>query len=193
MCAYVYNPCVRQLELYAENVFTFALVWTIGGDVNEASRLTFDAFLRALAKGTPPAQYKIAEGAQVRPWIRWVPEGEATCYEFLFIPTSGTWELWANSLTTIGPLPSPPNDAGGDILVPTVDTIRYIWLLDTLVKAGKQPLFVGPTGTGKTRMLEVWLQQLPATEWTPPIAIHCSSRTSADQVRAPRLERVVLR
>lgn len=70
------------------------------------------------------------------------------------------------------------------MLVPTVDTIRYTWLLDTLVKAGKQPLFVGPTGTGKSRMLEAWLHQLPAAEWSPPVVINCTARTSADQVRA---------
>ena len=32
------------------------------------------------------------------------------------------------------------------------------------------------------------LQQLPAAQWSPPVAINCSSRTSADQVRVSRLE-----
>ena len=65
-----------QSELYVENTFTFALVWSIGGEVDSASRAKFDMFLRALARGSAPSKYCIAEGAQVRPWMRWMPEGE---------------------------------------------------------------------------------------------------------------------
>jgi dynein heavy chain, axonemal len=183
----------RQLELYVENVFTFALVWSIGAVVNDASRPKFDAFLRALARGTPPAGYDVAQGAQVRPWILWMPEGEGTCFDYVFVPTSGKWELWDTSVPTIDPLP-PLHIADGDsrVLVPTTDTIRYTRLLDTLVKAGTPLLLVGDTGTGKTRMVEAWLQQLPARAWSPPVTVTFSSQTSPDQVRMPRLERSVV-
>jgi len=36
------------------------------------------------------------------------------------------------------------------IIVPTADTVRYTFLIDNLLAAGKHVLCVGETGTGKT-------------------------------------------
>lgn len=175
-----------QSELYVENIFTFALVWSIGGEVDSASRAKFDMFLRALARGSAPSKYCIAEGAQVRPWMRWMPEGEATCFEYMFVPMNLTWELWSNSLVAITRPALPPLPAVGvdnsHVLVSTVDTVRYTWLLGTLVSAGTPLLLVGPTGAGKTRIIEVWLQQLPAATWVPPTVVNFSSQTGTGQV-----------
>lgn len=36
------------------------------------------------------------------------------------------------------------------IIVPTVDTIRYEFVISLLLRAGYRPLLAGPVGTGKT-------------------------------------------
>ena len=38
--------------------------------------------------------------------------------------------------------------------MPTVDTIRYTYLIDVFSTHGKNFLFVGPTGTGKTAYIK---------------------------------------
>jgi len=44
---------------------------------------------------------------------------------------------------------------GQDLLVPTVDTLRYGGLLLGCLAAGQPALLVGPTGTGKTAIIKV--------------------------------------
>jgi dynein heavy chain len=64
--------------------------------------------------------------------------------------------------------------------VPTLDTARYTFLLDTLLRNDKPVLFVGPTGTGKTVYVQKLLLHLPAKEWNS-IFINYSAQTSANQ------------
>ena len=49
------------------------------------------------------------------------------------------------------------------IMVPTVDTVRYDFLVHSLVLAGDPVLLVGPVGTGKTSVAQTVLQKLDNT------------------------------
>ena len=51
------------------------------------------------------------------------------------------------------------------ILVPTVDTLRYNFLVHNLISQGRPVLLVGPVGTGKTSIAQGVLQKLDPTEY----------------------------
>ena len=46
------------------------------------------------------------------------------------------------------------------LIVPTVDTVRYNFLVSNLIKALCPVMLVGPVGTGKTSVVENVLQKL---------------------------------
>jgi len=68
-------------------------------------------------------------------------------YDYVFDSPSGSWVSWNDELNERMQSFAIPYDAKfQEILVPTIDTLRYTHLLDLLIKNETPVLFVGPTG-----------------------------------------------
>lgn len=66
-------------------------------------------------------------------------------------------------------------------MVPTVDTVRYNYLVSALVASQNPVLLVGPVGTGKTSIAQSVLQSLPSSQWSVLIVnmsaqVRCGTR-----------------
>jgi dynein heavy chain len=66
-----------------------------------------------------------------------------------------------------------------DAVVPTIDTARYTYMADVAIKNRIPLLFVGPTGTGKSKYLQEKLMSLPTDEYAP-VFLTFSAQTSAN-------------
>ena len=62
-------------------------------------------------------------------------------------------------------------------MVPTVDTVRYDYLVDTLMTKGQPVLICGPVGTGKTSVAENVLRKLDASKYSS-LTLNMSSQVS---------------
>ena len=79
------------------------------------------------------------------------------------------------------------------ILVPTVDTLRYNFLVHNLIKEGRPVLLVGPVGTGKTSIAQGVLQKLDPAEYNLlTINLSAQVRRNCDQRQAPLIHAPVL-
>lgn len=56
---------------------------------------------------------------------------------------SGKWAPWMSADVQVE---IPPGTKFSQIMVPTVDTARYTFLLDLLIRQNRHVLLVGPTG-----------------------------------------------
>uniref|UniRef100_A0A9J7YNX9 Dynein axonemal heavy chain 2 n=1 Tax=Cyprinus carpio carpio TaxID=630221 RepID=A0A9J7YNX9_CYPCA len=68
------------------------------------------------------------------------------------------------------------------IMVPTVDTVRYHYLVKALVSTQHPVLLTGPVGTGKTSVAQNVLQSLDSVTWAM-LTINMSSQTSSNNVQ----------
>lgn len=120
---------------------SFALVWSLGANLHDASRATFGDALRAQMRKRFPEfpdgdvyEYGIdAEQHKLAPWSESIPD-------FVYDPAASFFE----------------------ILVPTGDTVKYMYLLRTLVGAGHNVLISGETGVGKSVVTKDFLSGAPA-------------------------------
>jgi dynein heavy chain len=118
-----------------DRYFAFAVLWTLGGTVNEDGRKIIDYKFRDIESFFPVNSiydyYINIEKGEFSPWEEKI---------------SQSWKPNAN-------------EPFHRMLVPTVDTIRNRYILQSLVQAGKQILVVGSTGTGKTAIIDSMLQR----------------------------------
>ena len=93
---------------------------------------------------------------------------------------SKAWIHWEKLVTEYQP---PADGKFSKILVPTVDTKRYSFLLDQNIKERFPAMFVGESGTAKSVLVGNYLSALPTEEYMK-LNINFSSRTRSIDVQA---------
>jgi dynein heavy chain len=107
----------------------FSLVWSLGANLHDASRQAFGEILRVQLKKRFPE----------------FPDGDV--YEYGVDAELHKLEPWSDQIPTFT---YDPNTSFFEILVPTSDTVKYKFLLHTLIGAGHNVLITGETGVGKS-------------------------------------------
>ncbi|CAF0978027.1 unnamed protein product [Adineta ricciae] len=145
----------RLTELF----FLFSTIWSVCASVDEESRKKIDTFIREL-EGTIPNKDTVFEyyvDNKQRAWIGWEEK------------LRSGWKL-----DTEVPFYK--------IIVPTVDTVRYKYIVSSLIRKGFSSLLTGPVGTGKTSVAHAVMSELDAREYSTLI-INMSAQTSSNVVQ----------
>ncbi|XP_017080044.1 dynein heavy chain 12, axonemal [Drosophila eugracilis] len=136
----------KYIQTYFQAAMLFALVWGVGGVLDTASREKFDAFLKNLWDSDPPPPEPLGKMEITPP-----TEGLLVDYVFMY-KQRGNWRYWPDLAKRMD-----VEETKTGVIVPTVDTARYIHLLKMHVEHKKRMLLVGPTGTGKTVYIQNYL------------------------------------
>jgi dynein heavy chain len=96
-------------------------------------------------------------------------------YDNVYDPKVGKLDLWQNRVANYT---GSPDGQYASILVPTMDTTRYAWLLSSIVGLKRPVLFCGSSGASKTVTVMAAFKQLSMDEYVF-LNINFSSRTTS--------------
>ena len=135
------------------------MIWSICASVDEQSRKKMDNYIRELEGQFP---------------------SKDTVYEYYVDVKQKGWALWEEKLRSgwryNAALPF------YKIVVPTVDTVRYDFIVHSLISARRPVLLVGPVGTGKTSVAQSVLSKLDPRIYSV-LTINMSAQTSSSNVQ----------
>jgi len=120
-------------------------------------------------------------GDPKKPYVILLPS-PGLVFDYKFVKEGrGKWTLWIDDLRDVPPIPRdiPVNQ----IIVSTIETIRYCYLFRHLVRHHKPVLLVGPTGTGKTVYIMDFLLKKNEPKIFMPLFVIFSAQTTANMTQ----------
>ncbi|PNH08753.1 Dynein gamma chain, flagellar outer arm [Tetrabaena socialis] len=125
-----------------ERIFLYCMTWSLGGLLEMKERPLFDQELRSFASNMPIKE----------------EEGD-TIYEYLVNTSDAEWLHWRNCV----PLWTYPKNEEkpkyAQLVIPTLDSVRYERLLHLSYVVDKATLLVGGPGTAKTNTINQFISK----------------------------------
>ncbi|XP_053335345.1 dynein axonemal heavy chain 6-like [Clarias gariepinus] len=140
--------------------FVFCYLWAVGGNLTDSCWDTFDSFVSQQFEDNTDA--KLPTGGDL--W---------SVYMDFDIKRLVTWERIIPSFKYNKEIPF------FEMLVPTVDTVRYGYLMEKLLSVGHSVLFTGITGVGKSVVARGLLNNIQEQAGYVPVYINFSAQTSS--------------
>ncbi|KAK3925188.1 Dynein heavy chain 7, axonemal [Frankliniella fusca] len=170
-----------DFEKYVANwthaTFLYAGVWGFGGALDQASQEKFDEFYKELWRGNNEA-HPVPES--VGPVELSIPN-EGTLYDYVFVyRQKGAWKHWPELLRSVKMVETINIQ---QMVVPTVESVKYSHLLEMHVRHGVPFLLAGPTGTGKSFYIQDLLMNRLDQEQYQPAFLTFTVQTSANQTQ----------
>uniref|UniRef100_A0AAX7UY72 Dynein axonemal heavy chain 12 n=1 Tax=Astatotilapia calliptera TaxID=8154 RepID=A0AAX7UY72_ASTCA len=175
---FVYALCTATFSFCPQAAFAFSLVWSVGGSCDADSREKFSSFFRLIVAGQKK-EHPIPEtvGKWECPF-----EEKGLVYDYFYeVLWKGKWFHWNEAIKNINL--GDKTTKVQEIIVPTIDTVRYNYLMDLCINYEVPSLFVGPTGTGKSVYVKEKLMNNLDKDQYLPFFINFSARTSSNQTQ----------
>jgi dynein heavy chain len=138
-----YSKPAEDLRPLFGYIFIFSLIWAFGGNLKDGFHDAFDTFIKDLFQKYPIADVSIPSSSN----------NVFSYYVDLKRKCFSPWDDIVPSFKYSADIPY------FDMIVPTVDTVKYTYLLEHMVLSGFPVLFTGQTGVGKSVVVQDYLKK----------------------------------
>ncbi|XP_060586003.1 dynein axonemal heavy chain 6-like [Ruditapes philippinarum] len=159
-----FNMDPNKLNILLCTTFVFCYVWCIGGNIVESNWDAFDTFVRNTFDDNGDA--KLPAGGDL--W---------SCFVDFETKRMDMWEKIVPSFKYNKEVPF------FEMLVPTVDTVRFGYLLEKLLAVRHPVLYTGGTGVGKSVIARGLLNNISEKASYVPYFINFSAQTSSKRTQ----------
>ncbi len=193
----------KDITNWIEGMFIFSIIWSFGGPLNGDSRAKFDVFIRKImadpitedekskfglldAVPAPSKTYQVALPTADNVFsYKFLLEKDENEEEDSKPDESATgnefWEPWSLELNAAPQISK--ESSFSEIIVPTIDTVRYSYIMNLLISNQKFLLIIGNTGTGKSAYITEYLLNKADKNVYKPVIINFSAQTSSNQTQ----------
>jgi len=148
-------------------MIVWCFTWSLGGNIHDSSRKKFAAFIKARFAALLNSKYNV------------LVEKDA-CYDMYLEVAKKDVKTWKAILPDFR---YDANQSFFNILVPTVDTTIYRYLLDRLMNSGQNVLFMAETGVGKSVVISSFLNEMVYKGSTVSYVMGYSAQTKPANLR----------
>ncbi|XP_074097467.1 dynein heavy chain at 16F [Cotesia typhae] len=153
-----------RLTTFVTQSFVFSYIWGIGGNVIDSSREAFELFVTHQLEGNSSARLPVAGDL----WNLWMNTDKQRMDIWLKMIPAFTYDHQVPFF---------------DILVPTIDTVRFEFIVKKIINANKPVFITGATGIGKSVIMKGVLKSLRESEQWLPITLNFSGQTTSKQTQ----------
>ncbi|KAL9959258.1 hypothetical protein ACROYT_G032565 [Oculina patagonica] len=159
-----FNMDTNKLHSLICTAFLFAFLWSIGGNLVESSMDAFDSFARDLFSDTHDVKLP----------------GSGDLFSYFVDFDTRRLEPWEKIIPSFKYSSDIPYF---DLLVPTVDTVRFGFLMEKLLAINRSVMFTGTTGVGKSVVAKGLLNDISEKANYVPIMMNFSAQTSSQRTQ----------
>ncbi|XP_041356323.1 dynein heavy chain 6, axonemal-like isoform X2 [Gigantopelta aegis] len=154
----------KKLHPLICTTFVFSYVWAIGGNIIDSYWDAFDTFVRGQFDDNGDAKMP--------------PSGDLwSCFMDFETRRMDSWEKIVPQFKYSKEVPF------FEMLVPTVDTVRFGYLLEKLLSVGRSVLYTGGSGVGKSVIARGLLNNISERQSYVPVFINFSAQTSSQRTQ----------
>jgi len=141
-------------------IFSFSYTWAVAGNLTEDGWESWDNFIRG----------QVEDNTDCR-----LPQS-GDVFSFYMDGGMGRFESWEKIIPVFK---YNREDRFFDILVPTVDTVRFGYIMEKLISVDRSVLYTGLTGVGKSVVARAQLEELQDGSNVVPVFVGFSAQTSS--------------